>query len=73
MSSRWVWLPLCCPIRLTLRAGWATAKYPRPMRLLGIPVSDDDARHLIATLVVEGTPDALTAAAQITKGVERGR
>ena len=48
-------------------------QYPRPMRLLGIPVSDDDARHLIATLVVEGTPDALTAAAQITKGVERGR
>jgi len=39
------------------------------LRLLGIPVSDDDARHLIATLVVEGTPDALTAAAMITKGV----
>ena len=32
------------------------------LRLLGIPVSDDDARHLVATLIVEGTPDALTAA-----------
>jgi len=43
------------------------------LRLLGIPVSDDDARHLIATLLVEGTPDALSAAAMIGKGVERGR
>ena len=41
------------------------------LRLLGIPVSDDDARSLVATLLVEGTPDALTAAAQLTKGVER--
>ena len=41
------------------------------LRLLGIPVSDDDARSLVATLLVEGTPDALTAAAMITKGVER--
>jgi hypothetical protein len=41
------------------------------LRLLGIPVTDGDARHLIATLLVEGTPDALTAAEQITKGVER--
>ena len=40
-------------------------------RLLGIPVSDDDCRHLIATLLVEGTPDALSAAAMITKGVDR--
>ena len=42
------------------------------LRILGIPISDDDARHLIATLLAEGTPDALTAAEQITKGVERG-
>ena len=41
------------------------------LRILGIPIPDDDARRLIATLLVEGTPDALTAAAQITKGVER--
>ena len=40
-------------------------------RLFGIPVSDDDARRLIATLLADGTPDALTAAVQITKGVER--
>ena len=47
-------------------------QYPRRMlRLLGIPVSDDDVRHLVATLIVEGTPDALTAAGQITKAVER--
>ena len=38
------------------------------LRLLGIPVSDDDARHLVATLLVEGTPDALTAAAMIWEG-----
>lgn len=37
------------------------------LRLLGIPVSDDDARRLIATLVVEGTPDAMSAAEQIAK------
>ena len=41
------------------------------LRLLGIPISDDDARHLVATLLVEGTPDALTAAEQLRKGVER--
>jgi len=41
------------------------------LRLLGIPISDDDARYLVATLVVEGTPDALSAAAQLAKGVER--
>ena len=38
-------------------------------RLHGIPISDDDARHLVATLLVEGTPNALSAAAMITKGV----
>ena len=38
-------------------------KYPRRMlHLFGIPVTDDDARHLVATLLVEGTPDALSAA-----------
>ena len=39
------------------------------LHLLGIPVSDDDARRLIATLLADGTPDALTAAEQITKGI----
>lgn len=42
------------------------------LRLLGIPISDADARHLVATLLVEGTPDAPAAAAKITKGVESG-
>lgn len=28
------------------------------LRLLGIPVSDDDVCHLIATLMVESAPDA---------------
>jgi hypothetical protein len=41
------------------------------LRLLGIAFSDEDARHLIATLLGEGTPDALAAAAQRSKGVER--
>ena len=41
------------------------------LRVLGIPISDDNARALVATLVVEGTPDALSAAAMLTKGVER--
>ena len=41
------------------------------LRLLGIPISDEDARHLVATLLVEGTPDAMSAAAMLTKGVER--
>ena len=36
-------------------------------RLLGIPIT----ARLIATLLADGTPDALTAAAQLTKGVER--
>ena len=49
-------------------------QYPRRMlRLLGIPIGDDDARSLVATLLVEGTPDVLSAAAMIGKGVERGR
>ena len=39
-------------------------------RLLGIPIADDDARDLIATLVVEGTPDALPAASMIAKGLD---
>jgi len=43
----------------------------RVLRLLGIPVSDDDARRLTATLIADGSRDALTAAEQFTKGVER--
>lgn len=39
---------------------------------LSIPIADSDARHLIATLLADGSPDARTAASQISKGVERG-
>ena len=38
---------------------------------MAVGIGDDDARHLVATLIADGTPDALTAAGQITKGVER--
>jgi len=41
------------------------------LRILGIPIDDDDARRLVATLLADGSPDALTAAEQITRGVER--
>jgi hypothetical protein len=55
----------------TWRPRRAELKYPRPMRLLRIPISADDARDLLATMLVEGTPDAMTAAHQLTRGVER--
>ena len=38
---------------------------------IGIPIADSDARHLIATLLADGSPDARTAAGQITKAVDR--
>lgn len=41
------------------------------LHLYGVPVPADDARRLVATLIVEGTPAALSAAAMIEKGVER--
>ena len=41
------------------------------LRILGTPIGDEDARSLIATLIAEGSPGALTAAGQITKGVDR--
>ena len=39
--------------------------------LYGVPVPGDDARRLVATFIVEGTPAALSAAAMIEKGVDR--
>jgi hypothetical protein len=41
------------------------------LRILGIPIDDDDARRLVATLLADGSPEALTAAEQLTRGVER--
>lgn len=40
------------------------------LRLYGIPISDDAARRLAATLVADGGVHALSAAAMITKGVD---
>lgn len=41
------------------------------LRILGIPIADSDARGLVATLLAEGSPDALSAAAILSKGVDR--
>ena len=40
------------------------------LRILGIPIAPD-ARHLIATLIADVSPDALSAAAMIAKVVDR--
>jgi hypothetical protein len=40
------------------------------LSLPGIPIGEDDARRLVATLLAEGQPDALTAAEQLTLSVE---
>jgi hypothetical protein len=42
------------------------------LRLFGIPVTNPDARHLISTLMAEGGVHALSAAAMIEKGLDRG-
>lgn len=44
----------------------------RMLLVFGIPLDDEEARRLVATLVVEGTPAALRAAAMIDKGIDRG-
>jgi hypothetical protein len=41
------------------------------LRVYGVPISPEDARGLIATLIAEGSPGAITAAEMLTKGVER--
>ncbi|MSO95275.1 MAG: hypothetical protein EXQ81_05710 [Thermoleophilia bacterium] len=41
------------------------------LRILGIPISDGGARGRDETTLVEGTPDALSAAAMLSKGVDR--
>ena len=43
------------------------------LRLFGIPVAPADARALVATLVSDGSTDAIAAAARITAGLDRGR
>jgi hypothetical protein len=41
------------------------------LRLHGIPIADDDARHLVTTLFAGGAPAAVAAAGMIAKGIER--
>ncbi len=41
------------------------------IRIFGIPIAGDDVRRLVATLLVESTPDALSAATILEKGVAR--
>lgn len=41
------------------------------LRLYGIPVPAPDARHLVASLIADDEPGALSAAAIITNGLDR--
>jgi hypothetical protein len=41
------------------------------LRLYGVPVPEDDARRLVATLTADGGDVALSAAAVITRGLDR--
>jgi hypothetical protein len=43
------------------------------LHLYGRPVSDQDARNLVATLIEDGTPDAIGAARQIGYALELDR
>jgi hypothetical protein len=42
------------------------------LRLWGIPIAAGDARALVATLLADGSPDAVSAAQVIGRGVDRG-
>ena len=41
------------------------------LRLFGVPITDADARRLVANLIADGKPDALSAARIITNGLDR--
>ena len=41
------------------------------LHLYGCPVTPEDARGLVATLLADGSPEALSAAAAIRKGIDR--
>jgi hypothetical protein len=43
------------------------------LHLYGRPVSDQDARNLVATLIEDGTPDAISAARQIGYALQLDR
>ena len=42
------------------------------LHLAGCPITPEDARHLIATLIADGGPDAMSAAAMIGNGLDGG-
>jgi hypothetical protein len=39
--------------------------------LSGVAVTAENARHIVATLILDGSPDARAAAEMIDKGVDR--
>ena len=41
------------------------------LHLYGVPVTPENARHLVATLIADGSPHALSAANEIQKGLDR--
>ena len=41
------------------------------LHLFGVPITTEDARHLVATLIADGGPHAITAAGLIEKGLDR--
>jgi hypothetical protein len=40
------------------------------LTLCGVAVTSENARHLVATLIANGSPDAIAAAALIAKGAD---
>jgi hypothetical protein len=46
--------------------------YPvQVLTLCGVSVTSENARHLVATLIADGSPDAIAAATLIAKGADR--
>ncbi|MCY7304342.1 MAG: hypothetical protein LH654_15200 [Thermoleophilia bacterium] len=41
------------------------------LRVYGVPITPEDGRRLIATLIADGGPDQMTAAEMIGKGIGR--
>ena len=41
------------------------------LRLFGIPLTPENVLHLIAVLLADGSPDAISAAAMIHRGLDR--
>jgi hypothetical protein len=41
------------------------------LRLYGIPITPEEARYLVATLIADGGPDTISAAAMIERGLDR--